>query len=183
VLQRSQEIVEVAYLEEALKSQQVVYLEHHNHPLHLMTNLWLLLRETKELLLQQEAYLEQSLLACLEVGLSQLKIQLRLMEVFLVEDQSQLKLQSQHQQEGFLELELSQQMQVKQLQLEVFLEEVPNQQMHHPLQVDYLVEQLSLMQISRQAAQYLEDLNQHKQIMQDNPVQPMPNLLPMKLKN
>jgi hypothetical protein len=121
--------------------------------------------------------LEQSLLACLEVGLSQLKIQLRLMEVFLVEDQSQ------HQQEGFLELELSQQMQVKQLQQEVFLEEVQNQQMHHPLQVDYLVELLSLMQISRQAAQYLEDLNQHKQIMQDNPVQPMPNLLPMKLKN
>ena len=143
MLQRSQEIVEVAYLEEALRSQQVVYLEHHNHPLHLMTNLWLLLREIKELLLQQEAYLEQSLLeleACLEVVLSQLKIQLRLMEVFLVEDQSQLKLQSQHQQEGFLELELSQLMQVKQLQLEVFLEEVQNQQMHHPLQVDYLVE-------------------------------------------
>ena len=182
MLQRSQEIVEVAYLEEALRSQQVVYLAHHNHPLHLMTNLWLLLRDTKELLLQQ-AYLEQSLLACLEVGLSQLKIQLRLMEVFLVEDQSQLKLQSQHQQEDFLELELSRQMQVKQLQLEVFLEEVQNQQMHHPLQVDYLVELLSLMQISRQAAQYLEDLNQHKQIMQDNPVQPMPNLLPMKLKN
>jgi hypothetical protein len=61
---------------------------------------------------------------------------------------SQLKPQSQRL-EAFLVL--SQQMLVNQLpQEQDYLELVPSQQMHQPLQEDYSVEQLSLMQISQQ---------------------------------
>ena len=142
-----------------------------------MTNLQPLLKEIKELL---------QLGACLEEVVQSLQELEECLEVVL----SQLRPQSHHlQQEGFLEVVLSQQMQVSQLQQEVFLEEVPNQPMHQPLQEDYLVEQLNLMQISQLVVQYLEDLNQHKQIthqelmLPDNLVQLIPNLLPMKLKN